>query len=568
MVPFVGRRAALLSVLGSWSQNSALLALAEDVKHVDATESQAQVGEVDDNVGSEGQKEAHVDDDDDDDLKDDVFDDPKEAVIALTDATFDKFIKENERVLVEFYAPWCGHCKSLAPEYEKAAQTMAAKGLKTKLVKIDGTEEKSQIQKHGVEGFPTMFYYTSGEKVEYTGPRKADGIVRWLESREKDAVEECSQQQIDEELAKDASVSPTKFVLVARVASKKSGKAVAVKKAMSKLVSAEKSEHVMACYVFLEKGADEKKNARIEITRKLAVVEDEKIATFTKGPWSAGKVETFIKESFFPTISKFDARFFDNDDYMESVGGSAAFIYQTEKDSLSEAELSDLKTAVKAHKNVKFAIKLGEKDAKFMSQILAFGGEKKLKYESNDKIKDFLAAWKNGKVKPSYKSAPVPAEPYDGNVRVLVGKNFEEVALSSKQDVFVEFYAPWCGHCKKLAPEWEKLAKTVRSWDPEGKKVIVAKMDSTENECAEAVQGFPTVVLYPAVKNSLKKRVLFSGAARTADALLEFLQEAATNMEDVDLSDQTVVDKSQFSMVDREMHKKKSKGSKKKKTEL
>lgn len=59
-------------------------------------------------------------------------------------------------------------------------------------------------------------------------------------------------------------------------------------------------------------------------------------------------------------------------------------------------------------------------------------------------VKDFV----DGKIKPSIKSEPVPAS-QDGPVTVLVATTFQELVIDNDKDVLVEFYAPWCGHCKK-----------------------------------------------------------------------------------------------------------------------
>jgi len=95
-----------------------------------------------------------------------------------------------------------------------------------------------------------------------------------------------------------------------------------------------------------------------------------------------------------------------------------------------------------------------------------------------DNMVEFATQWKNKELKKEFKSAEVPVESHDGNVRVLVGKNFAEVVYESGKDVLVEFYAPWCGHCKKLTPIYEEVAKKYRAFD----NLIIAKVDSTENE--------------------------------------------------------------------------------------
>merc|ERR1711941_142073 len=95
----------------------------------------------------------------------------------------------------------------------------------------------------------------------------------------------------------------------------------------------------------------------------------------------------------------------------------------------------------------------------------------------------------------------------------IVGDTFEEIVMDPSKIVFVQFYAPWCGHCKQLAPTWSKLARMVKesSWRDMG--VVIARMDGTENDSEEDLKesGFPKLVLYPAVKaeKKMKKRRIY-----------------------------------------------------------
>jgi len=137
-----------------------------------------------------------------------------------------------------------------------------------------------------------------------------------------------------------------------------------------------------------------------------------------------------------------------------------------------------------------------------------------------------LKKFKAGEMTPHLKSEEQPAD-WDANpVKVLVSSNFASVAMAEGKDVFVEFYAPWCGHCKKLAPIWDELGEHFKDDDT----VVIAKIDMTANELATvSVRGFPTLKLFKA-DNTV---VDYSGG-RTLEDFIKFLrpsEEAALEEE-------------------------------------
>jgi len=140
------------------------------------------------------------------------------------------------------------------------------------------------------------------------------------------------------------------------------------------------------------------------------------------------------------------------------------------------------------------------------------------KVSSADDLKAFFEGYAAGTLEAHMKSEPVP-ESNDDPVYVLVGSEFENV-IGKEQDVFVEFYAPWCGHCKRLAPEYEKVGEAFSDVE----SVVIAKIDATENDTPEDIKGFPTLLFYP---KGQTEAVKYSGD-RKQEAIIDWIKENAS----------------------------------------
>lgn len=168
---------------------------------------------------------------------------------------------------------------------------------------------------------------------------------------------------------------------------------------------------------------------------------------------------------------------------------------------------------------------LGEKkdSEKPVAAAMGKNGEKYPMTEefSPENLKKFAEDVLAGKLEAYMKSEPIP-EDNDGPVTTVVAKNFKEI-MEQDKDILIEFYAPWCGHCKKLAPIFDELGEKLK-----GENVVIAKMDATANDVPPSfgVTGFPTLFWIP--KGKKTSPVKYSGGRELND-FVNYISKEATN---------------------------------------
>ncbi|CAN0448260.1 unnamed protein product, partial [Laminaria digitata] len=101
-------------------------------------------------------------------------------VLALDSSTIEAALKENDVVMLEFYAPWCGNCQKLKPRYARAADKLVGKGVR--LAKVDCMENQALCvgEPWSIERYPTIFLSKNGKTFPYEGKPETNDIVDFM----------------------------------------------------------------------------------------------------------------------------------------------------------------------------------------------------------------------------------------------------------------------------------------------------------------------------------------------------------------------------------------------------
>ncbi|XP_077829460.1 protein disulfide-isomerase isoform X2 [Macaca mulatta] len=485
----------------------------------------------------------------------------EDHVLVLRKSNFAEALAAHKYLLVEFYAPWCGHCKALAPEYAKAAGKLKAEGSEIRLAKVDATEESDLAQQYGVRGYPTIKFFRNGDTAspkEYTAGREADDIVNWLKKRTGPAATTLPDGAAAESLVESSEVAVIGFF-----------KDVESDSAKQFLQAAEAIDDIP---FGITSNSDVFSKYQLDKDGVVLFKKFDEGRNNFEGEVTKENLLDFIKYNQLPLVIEFTEQ-----TAPKIFGGEIKthiLLFLPKSVSDYDGKLSSFRTAAESFKG-KVSCSSGwlpspspvqppflpqilfifiDSDHTDNQRILEFFGLKKeecpavrlitleeemtkYKPESDEltaeRITEFCHRFLEGKIKPHLMSQELPEDWDKQPVKVLVGKNFEEVAFDENKNVFVEFYAPWCGHCKQLAPIWDKLGETYKDHE----NIVIAKMDSTANEVeAIKVHSFPTLKFFPA---SVDRTVIDYNGERTLDGFKKFLESGGQDGagDDDDLED-------------------------------
>ncbi|KIR38827.1 protein disulfide-isomerase domain [Cryptococcus deuterogattii 99/473] len=441
-------------------------------------------------------------------------------VIDLTESTFQKEIAGEDLALVEFFAPWCGHCKNLAPHYEEAATELKEKNIK--LAKVDCTVEQGLCGEFGVNGYPTLKVFRNGSPTDYAGTRKADGIVSYMTKQSLPAISEVTPESHDEFIKSD------NVVLVAY-----GDDAHPVPEAFKEYAKGARDSYLFGQYLSSDLPSIPENPSLPAVV--LYKDFDEGYAVFPSGEIAHADVDElseFVTQNSMPLFDEITPENFGS--YAEQGIPIAYLFADPNEGSAREKLVEELKPLAKELKgSVNFvyidAIKFvdhgkslnlpGDSWPAFVIQDLADQTKFPLTGKATAKaIKDFVKKYVIGEVPPSIKSESIPAT--QGPVYRLVADDWNNVYGDESKDVFAEFYAPWCGHCQRLAPIWDTLGEKYAN----NANIIIAQMDATENDIPPSapfrVQGFPTLKFRPAGSSEF---IDYTGD-RSLDSLVEFVE--------------------------------------------
>ena len=455
------------------------------------------------------------------------------SVVTLTQDNFDKVIGSADISLVKFYAPWCGHCQQLAPQYKAAANELKHKVL---FGEVDCTVETDLAEKYGITGYPTLKIFRKDVDApsDYNGPRDASGIIRYMKKQSEPIVQPIDSELMYRAVTVNSDISVLMYVSDLTSEAYKTFENVAKKHFELISFGVVSDPALMATFGHADgeivayrnfEGINDK-DSRSVVYDSVNYPDLDKWVLIMSIPSAA-----LLTRENYASYQKVDLPrlvVFGKNLREDSNPAGVRYVVNRLRKAAAPYIGRIVFVAMDTTNNDFAECNFDQKsDAKYFMGIY----DSASKYCFNDEAKPlkglkvadidaFAKDYLDGKLVPYLKSQPVPEIPEENSVKIVVGSNFKEEVVDSDKDVFLAVYAPWCGHCKHLLPVWEELAEKNKE---NRNRLTIAKIDGTENDLPRGFDftGFPTIFWVEAGKGA--KPITYEGA-RTIEAFEKYIE--------------------------------------------
>ncbi|KAL6584659.1 Thioredoxin-like domain [Orobanche minor] len=430
----------------------------------------------------------------------------QKVVVELNNDNSKRVIEENEYVMVLGYAPWSATSAELMPRFAEAANVLRGLGSGVLTAKIDSDRYPKAAASLRIKGVPTLLLFVNGSSQAYTGGFSSEEMVIWARKKTGSPVIRINSVPEANEFLKQH----TKYAvgLFDKFKGPDYGEFLKAAATDNEIQFVETSSTEVAKVLYpIEKPTD--------TFFVLVKSEPEYYTSLEDGNLTSDRILHFLENNKFPLVTLMtelnSAKIYSGTKKLQVYVVAEADDLTKLMDPLREiakkfkSEIMFVAVDIREDNLAKPFLTLFGLEESEETTVIAFDDNFSSKYllesdPTSRSIENFCAGILKGELKPYYKSQPIP-ENKNASILIVVGKTFDEMVLSSPQNIVLEVHTPWCIACETTSKQVQKLAKHFDGLD----NLVFARVDASTNEHPNLqVEDYPTLLFYPASNKSKK----------------------------------------------------------------